>query len=141
MKGLPLDKKIKIIQADKGNATVVLDSTDYDKKVKELLGDKTSYCILKADPTRTTERKRKLLNLERDLKNSKQIPEDVYNDVRASEGSSKAATFYCRLKLHKESKPIRQVMSTCRTATYDLVAVQNSSSTGGEFRNDFKGVK
>ena len=108
MKGLQLDKKIEIIQADKGNATVVLDSTDYDKKVKELLGDETSYSILKDDPTRTTERK--LLNLLRDLKKNKQIPEDVYNDVRPSEGSSKPARFYGRLKLHKESKPLRPVV-------------------------------
>ena len=68
MKGLQSDKEIKIIQADKGNATVVLDSTEYDKKVQELLGDKTSYSILKDDPTRTTERK--LLNLLRDLHNN-----------------------------------------------------------------------
>ena len=114
MKGLQSDKEIKIIQADKGNATVVLDSTDYDKKVKELLGDKTSYSILKDDPTRTTERK--LLNLLRDLHKSKQIPDDVFNDVRPSEGSSKPARFYSRLKLHKESKPLPPVMSTCGTA-------------------------
>ena len=141
LKGLQLDKKIKIIQADKGNATVVLDSTDYDKKVKELLGDKTSYSILKDDPTRTTERK--LLNLLRDLKKNKQIPKDVYNDVRPSEGSSKPARFYGILKQHKENKPLWPVVSSCGTATYDLakVAVQNSSTTGGEFRKDFKGYK
>ena len=118
MKGLQSDKKIKIIQADKGNATVVLDSTEYDKKVQELLGDKTSYSILKDDPTRTTERK--LLNLLRDLHKNKQIPDDAYNNVRPSEGSSKPAKFYGRLKLHKESKPLRPVVSTCGTATYDL---------------------
>ena len=117
MKGLQSDKKIKIIQANKGNATVVLDSTEYDKKVKELLGDKTLYSILKDDPTRTTDRK--LLNLLRDLQKNKQIPDDVYN-VCPSEGSSKPARFYGRLKLHKESKPLRPVVSICGTATYDL---------------------
>ena len=63
---------------------------------------------------------RKLLNLLRDLKKNKQIPEDVYNDVRPSEGSSKPARFYGRLKLHKESKPLQPVVSTCGMATYDL---------------------
>ena len=54
------------------------------------------------------------------LHKNKQIPDDVYNDVRPSEGSSKPARFYGRLKLHKESKPLRPVVSTCGTATYDL---------------------
>ena len=141
MKGLQSDKEIKIIQADKGNATVVLDSTEYDKKVQELLGDKTSYSILKDDHTRTTERK--LLNLLRDLHKNKQIPDDVYNDVRPSEGSSKPARFYGRLKLHKESKPpstsrVNMWYSNIRSCK---VVVQNSSTTGGELRKDIKGYK
>ena len=46
-KELKKNKTIQILQADKGNATVVLDAADYDAKVHELLDDRTSYDRLK----------------------------------------------------------------------------------------------
>ena len=62
----------------------------------------------------------KVLNLMRDLHKNKQIPDNFYNHVRPSEGSRKPAMFYGRLKLCKESKPLRPVVSTCGTVMYDL---------------------
>ena len=46
--------------------------------------------------------------------------EDFYNKVRLSEGSSKPALFYGRVKLHKPSAPLRPVVATRGTATYAL---------------------
>ena len=118
MKDLREDKNIRILQADKGNATVVLDAMDYDSKVHDLIDDTKSYRILKKDPTRATERK--LLTLLRDLRRRDGITEAFYNSVRPSEGSSKPARFYGRVKLHKESAPLRPVVATCETSTYAL---------------------
>ena len=65
-RGLLWDKDIQILQADKGNATVVLDADDYESKAHDLLDDTTSYQVLKKDPTQATERK--LLTRLRDLR-------------------------------------------------------------------------
>ena len=117
-KQLRNDEDIQIVQADKGNATVVMDSEDYDKKARELLDDKQAYCVLKKDPTRQTERN--LLHVLRDLKKNKRINESCYNRVKPSEGSSKPAQFYGRLKIHKVDMPLRPVVSTIGSSTYAL---------------------
>ena len=68
---LKKNKSIQIVQADKGNATVILDAKDYDAKVHALLDDQKSYSLLKKDPTKSTERK--FLDVIRDLKKKKKI--------------------------------------------------------------------
>ena len=118
LKKLQTDKKIKILHADKGNATVVMDTKDYDKKGKTLLQDEDSYSRLDSDPTRATERK--LLSLLRSLKKNGKITDRYYDQVRPSEGASKPALFYGRAKLHKPSTPLRPVVATCGTSTYAL---------------------
>ena len=52
LQDLRKDKSRLIISADKGNCTVVMDRKDYDDKVKELLGDESTYKVLKKDPTK-----------------------------------------------------------------------------------------
>jgi hypothetical protein len=49
-----------ILQADKGNATVVLNTLDYKQKITSILED-PSYRRLARDPTDSTERKTTLL--------------------------------------------------------------------------------
>ena len=44
------DTTIKILKADKGNATVVMNTSQYDEKVHELLDDKNAYTPLKNYP-------------------------------------------------------------------------------------------
>ena len=41
------DQSIRILQADKCNATVLLDKEEYDRKVLDLIGDRKVYEILK----------------------------------------------------------------------------------------------
>ena len=69
-----------ILPADKGNATVVMEREDNDKKVRELLEDTSTYRKLTKDPTPTQESKigRKL----RSLHNSKEIKAKLYNRLR-----------------------------------------------------------
>ena len=118
MRELRKDDTVCILQSDKGNATFILDTEDYDTKVQDLLNDRQSYIILKKDPTKTVERN--VLRIIRDLRKEKKISEAFYNSVRPSEGSSKPARFFGRIKLHKPSAPLRPIVSTCGTATYEL---------------------
>ena len=115
---LKKNSDIQIFHADKGNATVVLNAADYDKKACYLLNDDNSYAVLTKDPTRST--KRAFLSLLRNLHKEGKITEEFYNKGRPSEGSSKPALFYGRVKLHKPSAPLRPVVATRGTATYAL---------------------
>ena len=51
-----MDSDTIILPADKGNATVLLDKEENDRKVRELLDD-TSYQLIKKNPTLKIERK------------------------------------------------------------------------------------
>ena len=103
LKSLRNDNNIKILHADKGNTTVILDSKDYSAKAHELLGNRTSYAMLEKDLTRPTERS--LLNLLRKLKKEKKISNAFYDHVKPSEDSSKPGLFYRKAKLHKKDVP------------------------------------
>jgi hypothetical protein len=57
---LKANVKLMVFLADKGNVTVVLDTTDYNQKIAALLEDQT-YRKLKKDPTESVEHKTFLL--------------------------------------------------------------------------------
>ena len=50
MKVVTEDDNICIFRADKGYATVVMNASEYDRKVHKLLDDKRSYTMVKKDP-------------------------------------------------------------------------------------------
>ena len=83
-----------ILPANKGNATVVMEREDYDRKVRELLSDATTYRKLPRDPTQAQEAKlsRKLKALEK----GKEICGQVYiGETRHRLGT--------RLKEHRDA--------------------------------------
>ena len=69
-----------ILAADKGNATVVMERSDYDGKVRELLGDTTTYRRLPKDPTQAQETK--LSRRLRELQKNREITTPIYNRLR-----------------------------------------------------------
>ena len=79
---------IHILHADKGNATVVRNAADYDRKAHDLDYD-NSYGVLTKDPARSTEKA--FLPRLRNLRKEGKITEEFYNKVRPSKGSSKPA--------------------------------------------------
>ena len=48
---LKKNSAVQILHADKGNATVVLNAADYDRKPHDLPDDDNSYAVLTKDPT------------------------------------------------------------------------------------------
>ena len=51
LKELRRDPSITILPADKGHATIILDTRDYDNKILSIIEDQNTYKGLKADPT------------------------------------------------------------------------------------------
>ena len=67
IKSLQNDNSIIILPANKGNATVIMDSVDYSNKLADLI-DNGGYCKVKKDPTLKTERKlSQILSKNKDL--------------------------------------------------------------------------
>ena len=71
LKTLKKNTNLTILQADKGNATMVLNTVDYKQKITSLLED-PSYRRLARNPTDSTERKTTLL-----LKKKPTLTEDI----------------------------------------------------------------
>ncbi|KAH6940236.1 hypothetical protein HPB50_026404 [Hyalomma asiaticum] len=82
LKRLRDNERIVILPADKGNATVVLNKLDYEKKMLRMLEDKETYKPLNRDPTPKTQR---------DLQ--KLLADDYGESVQARPGQSKAPRF------------------------------------------------
>jgi hypothetical protein len=103
--------QLTILPADKGNATVILNSTDYKKKITNLLGD-SAHKKLDKDSTEFIERK--IMKL---LKKSS-LPEDLRKQLQPS--GSRAPRLYGLPKIHKEGVPLRPIVSNIGAPTYQL---------------------
>ena len=110
------DTDLIILPADKGNATVVLDHNEYEKKVERMLDDQLTYEKIKKDLAPSLERRMnaKLLALNR--KGS--IPDRLYERLRSSNG--KTPLLYGLPKVHKPAVPLRPIASFVHSPTYQL---------------------
>ena len=113
MRKLQRDKDI--IPADKGNATVIMDRSEYTRKMEDLLRDET-YEKLKKDPTSQTETKvhRALKKLEEKGYISKS--QWLYLAPR----HSTPPQIYGLPKVHKEGTPLRPIVAAIGSPTHPL---------------------
>ena len=95
-----------ILSADKGNATVVMDSSDYEK-MKSLLNDNV-YRKMKKDPTPATERK--VLKEVRQLEQEGLVPNELGRRLKPS--ASLPPKLYGLPKIHKPDVPLRPIVSS-----------------------------
>lgn len=51
LKELKTDESIKVVPADKGNATVIINTNEYEYKVTNHLNDEQTYKRLEVDPS------------------------------------------------------------------------------------------
>ena len=98
-----------ILSADKGRATVILNTADYKTKCQDLLNDKRTYKQLKKDPTNSY--RTKLINLLKELKNSGAITQEQYYKVYPT--ATEPPKFYDLPKVHKPPCPLRPIVA-CR---------------------------
>nr|XP_054772286.1 uncharacterized protein LOC129280268 [Lytechinus pictus] len=109
------NQAIHILQADKGNATVIMDQDVYDDKIEDILQDKDTYSKLNRDPTPANERRinQQLLTLHR----SEALPKALYFQLRSS--SAKSPILFGQPKIHKPNTPLRPIISTRGSPCYN----------------------
>ena len=110
---LKKDPSRMVLTLDKGVALVVMDTEDYKKKAEELLSQNT-YRAITSDPTMRL--KNKMINMLKSTKTKGGMSEDLYKWLYPTgTGSPK---FYGLPKIHKQGMPLRPIVSSIGTVTY-----------------------
>ena len=115
-KKLRQNDKIVICRPDKGNGVVLLDRTEYIKKLEDILADTSKFKELKQDPTH--QREAKLQRYLCNLRKQGCLDETTYQDIRPT--GAVPARLYGLPKTHKDGIPIRPIVSCLDTYTYKL---------------------
>ena len=105
-----------ILAADKGRASVIMNTKDYKDKIMELLNDRNIYEPLKKDPTANF--KAKLVNTLRDWKSKKIISDSLHHRIYPT--SDTIAKFYGLPKIHKSNVPLRPIVSSIGNITHNV---------------------
>jgi uncharacterized protein YifE (UPF0438 family) len=108
------DKNIKILPADKGKCTVILNTEDYMKKCKVLLNDSKTYEKLNRDPTQKY--KKQLVAILKDLKDRGSIDDRTWRKMYPTPETP--PKFYGLPKIHKQTMPMRPIVSSIDSITY-----------------------
>ena len=114
MKELKEDRDRVILTADKGVALVIMEKKDYIQKAEELLNTST-YKKLPEDPT--NKQKNKLVNILKSIESEGGLNEDTYRKLYPTGAVS--PKFYGLPKVHKLGNPLRPMVSSTGTATYN----------------------
>ena len=104
---LKKNKDITVLPADKGKATVVLDTKEYEDKITNILNDSKTYEVLKKDPTASI--KRSFIALISPWKKAGTISKELYKQIYTT--SEQAPKFYGLPKIHKKEMPLRPIVS------------------------------
>nr|VZI50406.1 unnamed protein product [Spirometra erinaceieuropaei] len=116
LKSLKANKDIIILPADRGRSTLVLDKSDYQNKVQDLLEDQHSYKQCHA-----SEMKNLITRINKSLRNLKAKGAITPNDWFSMKPTDTAtARFYGLPKVHKANVPLRPIVSLRGTPTYGL---------------------
>ena len=100
-----------VLSADKGNCVVVMDKQQYHDKALSLLNDKSTYAVLKSDPTRKTQGKLNKMSLGK-------FSDSTYKILYSSDGF--CPRFYGLPKIHKPGIPLRPIVSFVNSPTYAI---------------------
>lgn len=105
------NKEVVVLRADKGNATVRLNKSEYQAKLNGLL-DKPAYQKISKDPTGKIERK---VN---SLVKPASLPLEVQKLIVLH--SFQPLRFYGLPKIHKMTVPLHPIVSSIKRPTYGL---------------------
>ncbi len=116
IKELKKEKSIKILGADKGRATVILDTSEYDDKLECMLKDTSTYEELRDDPTPRF--KKKLVNILKRLVREEKIgPQDKDFLFPTAEIVPR---IYGSPKIHKKDNPLRPIIDYTGSIGYNV---------------------
>ena len=110
---LKKDKTRMILTVDKGVSIVMLDREEYIKKADELLSQ-SSYKKISTDPTNRY--KSRLITLLKKIKTEGGMYEATYRRLYPTEASP--PKFYGLPKVHKSGMPLRPIVSSIGSVTY-----------------------
>ena len=110
------DQSRVILTVDKGVAIVIMDKEEYLEKAKALLEDQRTYKALKSDPTIRI--KSKMIKLLKKIKSEGGIDEIQYKKMYPT--GAVPPTFYGLPKVHKSGIPLRLVVSSRGSISYEV---------------------
>ena len=119
LKNLSKDKNIVITRPDKGNGVVILNKSDYVDKMHTILDDRSKFQKVSKELFEVILSLETKVNnfLSRVLKDGA-INKVTYNSLHAS--GTKPGIMYGLPKCHKQNTPLRPILSTIGTASYQL---------------------
>jgi hypothetical protein len=113
------DTSIYITRPDKGTGVVLLNTTDYINKVKNIIDDRTKFELVGIEEKKLVIKlEDKLNNAMRSLKAKGVISNEFYNSVHSS--GSQLGKLYGLPKTHKDGCPVRPILSACNTHNFQL---------------------
>ena len=110
-------KEVLILPADKGRATVLLDKSEYESKMNEMLSDTQTYEVLNKDPSKRY-RDKLIAILKRLHYTEKKIDHDQYNELYPT--TFHMPRIYGSPKIHKDNCPLRPIVEGIGSVTYAL---------------------
>lgn len=113
---------ILVVNADKGNTTVIITKEEYHQKMMSHLNDRTTYEVLNKDPTESIERKVNALLTK--WENNQCITPERAKWLRSY--TSVNPKIYLQIKHHKEGNPGRPIVSFVNAPTYNLSKMYSS---------------
>ena len=105
-----------VLTADEGVAMVIMDQEDYTNKAKSLLQDTNTYKVLPMDPT--SQLKNKFISLLKDIKQTGGL--STYKCKQLYPTCAVSPKFCGLPKLHKVGTPLRPIVSSRGSITYDV---------------------
>ena len=114
LKELKEDRDRVILTADKGVTLVIMEKNDYIQKAEELLNT-TTYKKIPEDPT--NKHKNRLVNILKSIKTEGGLNEDTYRKLYPT--GAVLPKFYGLPKVHEPGIPLRPIVSSTGTATYN----------------------
>jgi hypothetical protein len=118
LKTLRNDDSIVIITADKGNAIVILDKTEYKRKAFEVLQAPSTYVQVQQPNDPTKQLRSKVTRYLNTLRKERAITETEWKTIKPDEGP--IPRFYGLPKIHKDSIPLRPILSSICSPTHRL---------------------
>ena len=115
-KSLIRNESITICKPDKGHGVVVLNSSDYHQKINDIISDTSKFVELPEDPT--IYREKKLHEYLYYLKTKGALDVSTYEKIRPQ--GSKPGRIYGLPKIHKDGTPLRPIVSSIGTYSYEL---------------------
>ncbi len=142
------DRTRVVMKADKGNSLVVMDRSEYDSKMENLLSDESTYVVIQKPPFKKIERELNAILLE--LKKQEKLPDNTYRKLHSSDAIPPAIRG--SIKHHKTDMPLRPIVTCIGSAFYNtskflaqiLSPLQNkngfSVTNSLQFKNDISDI-